>query len=171
MKNIIIALSLTFVGMGSYAQQGFKIGIQGGIPVGDFNNKVGVVIGVDAGYMYALGEVIDLGVTTGFIHGFPEKFQTGTVLADLPNVQFVPIAGSIRLWPSNSFSLGVDVGQAFGINDGNKGGLYYRPLIGFLLGPQTELNLSYTGINLEGDSWSTANIGILYTFEASRGRR
>ncbi|MGB5818395.1 MAG: hypothetical protein WBG90_02845 [Saonia sp.] len=165
MKHIILVFTLSFLGMGLYAQEGFKIGIQGGLPFDDFNDEVGVVVGLDVGHMWALGEVVDLGVATGFIYGFQETFQTDTILTDLSDVQFIPLAGSIRIWPSDSFSLGVEGGQAFGINDGNEGGLYYRPVIGYLMGANTELNFSYTTIELEDRSWTTVNLGVLYTFK------
>ncbi len=165
MKRVLVTLALLLVGMQLSAQQGFKIGIQGGLPLGDFNDKVGVVVGLDVGYMWALGEVVDLGITAGYIHGFPEKFRAETVPSDLPSVQFLPVAGSVRIWPSNSFSFGADAGQALGISEDNDGGLYYRPIIGFLLGASTELNISYTGVNLDGTSWTTANLGILYTIQ------
>ena len=140
------------------------------MPIDDFNDEVAIVVGLDAGYMYALGEVVDVGIMTGFVHGFAETFHTDTVLTDLPNVQFVPAAGSIRIWTSNSFSFGVDGGYALGINDGNEGGLYYRPVIAFLMGPKTEVNLSYTGVQLEDKLWSTANFGVIYTFTSRRSR-
>lgn len=170
MRNIFFTAVFSLFCIGIYAQEGFKIGIQGGLPFGDFDDQVALFIGFDTGYMYALNKTVDIGVTTGFIHGFAETFHTETVLVDLPDVQFVPLAGSFRIWPSNSFSIGADVGQAFGINDGNDGGLYYRPLIGFLMGPKTEVNLSHTGIRLDDQSWSTINFGVVYTFTSRRSR-
>lgn len=104
----------------------------------------------------------------GYIHGFPEKFDSGGI--DLPSVQFLPMAASVRIWPSNSFSFGIDGGYALGLNDGNDGGVYYKPILGFLFGPQTEISLSYTGIAVDGFEWATANIGILYTFPENRFR-
>ncbi|MGY8914779.1 MAG: hypothetical protein ACKVJF_06810, partial [Flavobacteriales bacterium] len=59
---------------------------------------------------------------------------------------------------------GVDGGQALGINKDNDGGLYYRPQIGYLVDSNAELNLSYTAIELDGKTWTTINIGLLYTF-------
>ncbi|MEK6154049.1 hypothetical protein WIW50_12340 [Flavobacteriaceae bacterium 3-367] len=168
MKHIFFVFFLSVMGLGMHAQQGFKVGIQGGLPFNDFNDEVGVVVGADVGYMWALGEVVDLGVSAGYIHGFAETFQTGTVLTGLSDVQFVPLAASLRIWPSDSFSFGIDGGQALGINDGNDGGLYYRPLIGFLLGAKTELNFSYTTIDLDDRSWTTVTLGILYTFTPKR---
>jgi len=162
MKRSILLL-LFLIGTGLHAQQGFKIGLNGGLPVNqEVNDIVSLVAGADLGYHYALGEVVDAGIMTGFINGFPEKFDSGG--ADLPNVQFLPLAASFRIWPSNSFSFGGDLGYALGLNDGNEGGFYYKPLIGYLMGAQTEVSLSYTGIAVEGLSWATVNLGVIYTF-------
>jgi hypothetical protein len=163
MKRLLWALAFALLTFGVQAQQGFKIGLHGGIPIqGEVNEVVSLVAGADLGYLFALGEVVDAGIMTGFINGFPEKFDAGG--ADLPHVQFAPVAGSFRIWPSNSFSFGADVGYALGLNAGNDGGLYYRPVLGYLMGPRTEVNLSYTGIDTPGQPWATVTLGVLYTF-------
>jgi hypothetical protein len=168
MKRFVLSL-LLIIGTGLYAQQGFKIGLNGGLPINqEVNDVVSLVAGADLGYHYALGEVVDAGIMTGFINGFPEKFDSGG--ADLPNVQFLPLAASFRIWPSNSFSIGGDIGYALGLNEGNDGGFYYKPLVGYLMGAQTEVSLSYTGIAVEGLSWATVNLGVLYTFPEGRRR-
>lgn len=165
MKKVLITFVLAFLGMGLYAQKGMKLGIHGGLPLDEFQDQLSLVAGVDLGYRWGLSEVIDLGVMVGFVNGFPEKYDQELFAEDLPNIQFMPLAASIRFWTSNSFSFGGDVGQAIGINDGNEGGLYYRPTIAYLMGAQTEVNLSYTGIALDGTTWSTINLGVLYTFD------
>lgn len=169
MKNAwftLFLLAVTYV----HAQEGIKVGIHGSLPIGDNQDVTSLAAGVDLGYMFALGEVVDLGIMVGFINGFPEKYDQEPGAPDLPHVQFLPIAGSIRLWPSNSISLGGEIGQAIGLNDGNEGGLYYKPTLGYLLGTLTELNLSYTGIQVDEARWATVNLGILYTFP-TRPRR
>ncbi len=150
------------------SQEGFKIGAHGGIPLGDVNDQIGIVIGADVGYLWAPNKIFDLGVKAGIIHGFPETFRAETVSVKLPSVQFAPIAGSVRIWAAKSFSFGGDVGHAIGLNDGNKGGFYYRPQIGFQVGPQSEINLSYTAIDLGDTTWSTVTLGYVYTFLSAR---
>lgn len=165
--NRMLIILLLLMGTGMHAQQGFKIGLNGGLPVSqEANDAVSLVAGADIGYHHALGEVVDAGIMTGFLNGFPEKYDVGGV--DLPHVQFLPLAASFRIWPSNSFSFGGDAGYAFGLNEGNEGGFYYKPLIGYLMGAQTEISLSYTGIAAEGLSWATVNFGVMYTFPQSR---
>ena len=166
MKNFITAsllcLSLSLLS----AQEGLKIGIQGGLPLGDFDRQVSLVLAADLGYMWALGEVVDLGPAVGFINGFTDNFNED-LGADLPNVQFLPLAASIRVWPSNNFSFGIDGGYAVGINSGNNGGLYGRPIIGYLLGAQSEINLSYTHVSLEDVNWGSVTLGLLFTIKVS----
>ena len=165
MIKTILALAFTFLGMGLNAQEGLKVGIHAGLPIDDFNDEISLMAGLDLGYMWALGEVVDLGVNTGLIYGFKESFQSDAVVSGLTDVQFVPLAASLRIWPSNSFSFGVDGGYGIGLNKGNEGGIYYRPIIGYLMGPMTEINLSYTGIQLENRTWNTVSLGFLHTFE------
>lgn len=171
MKNLITLLIVLLAGFSLFAQQGFKLGIHGAVPIGDNKDFVSLALGIDAGYMYPLGEVVDVGLMVGFINGFPEKYNQELGAPDLPNVQFIPLAASIRLWPSNSVSFGGEVGTAIGINDGNDGGFYYKPTIGYLVGAQTEVSLSYVGIAVKNADWATINLGILYTFPPKWQRR
>lgn len=150
------------------SQEGFKIGAHGGIPLGDFNNQIGIVIGADIGYLWSPNKVFDLGLKSGIIHGFPETFKAETISVKLPSVQFVPVVASVRIWAAKSFSFGGDVGHAFGLNKGNEGGFYYRPQIGFQVGPQSEINFSYTAIDLGEATWSTVTLGYVYTFLSAR---
>ena len=168
MRSIYLAIICIFLGMGLQAQEGFKIGIQGGLPIDDFNDEVSLMAALDVGYLWALNEVVDLGVATGFINGFKETFDSQEIVGDLPNMQFIPLAASVRVWPSNSLSFGGEAGQALGINEGNDGGFYYRPILGYLMGPYTEVNFSYTTIDLDGVKWNSVNLGILYTFPSKR---
>ncbi|HUH46552.1 MAG TPA: hypothetical protein VLZ54_05310 [Arenibacter sp.] len=164
MKRTILALLFVLIGISLYGQRGMKIGIHGGLPLNEFKEETSIMLGLDLGYRFALGEVVDFGIMTGYIYAFPEKYHLDYGV-DLPSIQFVPLTGSVRIWPSNSFSLGVDAGQAIGINEGNEGGFYYRPTLGYLMGAQAEVNVSYTGIQLEGRSWATVSLGIFYTFD------
>lgn len=171
MKKLLFVCILVFTTYSVSAQEGFKLGIQGGLPFNDFNSVTGVVVAADAGYMFALGEVVDLGVSAGYIYGFPETFKAGSDEIDLPSIQWAPFAASMRVWTSNSFSFGGKIGYALDLGDATEGGLYYRPIIGYLMSSKTELNISYTGIQLENANWSTITLGIQYTFDSGRSLR
>ncbi len=165
---------LSCFGITLSAQEGFKLGAYGGIPLGDFNDLVGLVVGADVGYAWAPNKVFDLGIKTGIVHGFPETFRDEVERVKLPSIDFLPVALSVRVWPGKSFSFGGDVGTAVGLNDGNDGGFYYRPQVGFQVGAGSEINLSYSVIETDPDTWSTVTVGFSYTFLSARtlrGRR
>lgn len=171
MKKVIVLLTLCFFGLSSSAQEGFKIGAHGGIPLGEFNDLVGLVVGAEIGYMWAPNKIFDLGIKTGIVHGFPETFRDEVIREKLPSVDFLPAAISVRVWPGKSFSFGGDVGYAIGLSDGNEGGLYYRPQIGFQVGAGSEINFSYSAIQNDPDTWSTVTVGFVYTFLSARTLR
>ena len=168
LKILVLVLFFTLSCATVSAQEGFKIGAHGGIPLGDLNDQIGIVIGADIGYLWAPNKIFDLGIKAGILHGFPETFKAETVRVKLPSVQFAPIAVSLRIWPAKSFSIGGDVGHAIGLNKGNDGGFYYRPQIGFQVGPQSEINVSYSAIDLGEATWSTVTVGYVYTFLSAR---
>ncbi|MDT7830017.1 outer membrane beta-barrel protein [Pricia sp. S334] len=169
--QLLPLLLLTLIFTTASSQEGFKIGAHGGIPIGDFNDRIGVVVGADIGYMWAPNKIFDIGLKAGIVHGFPERFRAESVSIKLPSLQFAPIAASIRIWAAKSFSFGGDVGQAFGLNEGNDGGFYYRPQIGIQTGPQSEVNFSYTGIDIGDRTWNTITLGYTYTFLSARHYR
>tara|TARA_B100001146_G_scaffold225077_1_gene246269 strand:+ start:156 stop:674 length:519 start_codon:yes stop_codon:yes gene_type:complete len=168
MKRIVFLILICLSFSKISAQEGFKLGLQAGLPVGDFNERIGVVIGADTGYMWAPNKTFDLGIKAGFIHGFSEEFREGTILEDLPSFQFLPLAGSVRIWPGKTFSFGADVGQALGLNKSNDGGFYLRPQVGFQVGPQSEVNFSYTSIDVNDEKWNTITLAYVYTFLSAR---
>ena len=55
MKKIFATLIFATLSTGMFAQEGFKIGLQGGIPLGDFDDQLSLVVALDVGYMWALG--------------------------------------------------------------------------------------------------------------------
>ncbi len=88
MQKNLIALMFLLLGSGIFAQEGFKLGFHGGLPINDFNDAVTLTLGLDVGYMYAVNETIDVGISTGFINGFAERFSSEAIEADFPDVQF-----------------------------------------------------------------------------------
>ena len=156
------------IGFGVQAQEGFKAGVNLGLPVGDAGDASNFSVGVDAVYHWEVSDAFYAGVATGFTNAFgkTETFSDGGITAEIEfeDVQFLPIAASGRFAASEDFKVGADLGYAVGISDGNDGGFYYRPIVGYNVAEKIELNLSYTGISLDGGTWSTINLGVLFAF-------
>lgn len=168
---VLVIITLVTVSFSSMAQRvdrtNFKAGIHGGVPFGDISDYSNFELGLDVGYHWALSELIDVGLATGFMNAFinNDSVDVGPVTAegDFPNIQYVPAAAAFRLYPTYDFKLGADVGYAIGINDGNTGGFYLRPIIGVNVSSNTELNISYVKISDDYD-FSMAALGILFLF-------
>ncbi len=172
MRGIYLIIVFVFLGFSAQSQNvdrtNFRAGLNGGIVTGDFSEAYSLVLGVDLYQHWGISKTIDLGVTTGFSNAFGEKQEVsaGAVLieTEFDNLQFIPVAGSVRIYPTTGFKLGGDVGYAIGINEGNEGGFYYRPSLGIDINSgTTELNVSYLAVN--GDvTYSSVLFGLLFLF-------
>ena len=160
-KLVIIAVFAVF-GFSAQAQEGFKAGVNLGLPVGDAGDVSGFSIGLDVLYHWAVSDEFNAGIATGFTNAFGKSIDAGIASFDVPDVQFIPVAASGRFSLTDEFSAGADLGYAIGINDGNDGGFYYRPIVGYGVSDNVEVNLSYTGISIDGFTWSTINLGVLF---------
>lgn len=162
MKKVLV-VALALIGFSMNAQDGFKLGANLGLPVGDAGDVSGFSVGLDAQYMFETAGEFDLGVATGFTNSFGKTIGDSEFSIEIDDVQFLPLAGVARYKASEEFSIGTDLGYALGINDGNDGGFYYRPTVGYAVSEGIEINASYTGISLDGGTWSTVNLGVLFS--------
>ncbi|WP_108425440.1 hypothetical protein [Flagellimonas amoyensis] len=168
---VLVIIALVAISFTSTAQRvdrtSFKGGVHAGLPVGDASDFSSFSLGVDLGYHWGVSELIDAGIVTGFINAFGSEVEYTegpiTVSGNFGDIQFVPVAGALRLYPSYDFKLGADVGYAVGINEGNDGGLYLRPMMGYNITGNTELNVSYINVSNDGN-FSMVALGILFLF-------
>lgn len=168
MRIFIVLVIMVATSLSLQAQRvdrtNFRAGINGGLVVGDFSEAYSFTLGVDLYHHWGVSREIDLGIATGFSNAFGETQEAGSIQAEFDNVQYVPLAGSVRIYPTSGFKFGADVGYALGVNSGNEGGFYYRPSIGIdMNGGTKEFNISYFAVN--GDAtFSTVLAGFLILF-------
>lgn len=169
-KTFLVALAVCIASFASWGQvdrTNFKAGLNAGLPVGDAGDASSFSIGVDAAYHWGVSELLDVGLATGFINAFGDTQTISgggvTIEAEFEDIQFLPVAASVRIYPTYHFKFGADAGYAVGINDGNEGGFYYRPLIGYNITGNTELNVSYMAVSNDG-TFAIATLGVLFLF-------
>lgn len=145
----------------------FRAGFHAGLPVGDASDISSFSIGVDLNYHWGVSKTLDFGFATGFINAFGKTETVSSdfieIELDFADVQFLPIAGSTRVYITPDFKFGGDIGYAIGINEGNDGGLYYAPMMGVQISPSTELALSYRAVSNDG-TFSVLTAGVLFLF-------
>ena len=161
MKKTVLVFALLLSGLAVQAQEGFNLGINFGLPVGDAGEISSFSLGIDANYLWNVADSFDAGVATGFTNAFGKSEEILGIDVEFDDVQFLPLAAAGRYHVTDRFRVGADLGYAVGLNDGNDGGFYYRPMVGYGITDRIEANLSYTGISLDGITWSTVVLGFM----------
>ena len=157
MKRLVLIMCFALIGSTAVqAQSGLRVGANIGLPVGDIEEVSNFQAGADLAYMVGVADLISLGPKIGYTRFFMDEDDFGGLEVDDP--AFLPIAATGRV-SLVGFFVGTDLGYAVGLNDGNDGGFYYRPHVGFSLG-LIGLIGSYTGISRDGGSIGSVNIGI-----------
>ncbi|WP_223033535.1 outer membrane beta-barrel protein [Hanstruepera marina] len=158
MKKLLLVAVFTVFSLTSVkAQEGFSIGAFIGLPVADGGDFATFSIGVDATYQFSINEKFSVGPTVGFSHSFGDEYFG----LDYDDTQFLPIAGAGRFYINEMFTVGLDLGYAVGINDGNDGGFYFRPMFGYNINERIQLNASYRGVSSSYDDTYYIN-GTVY---------
>ena len=161
MKKTVLFIALLISGLAVQAQEGFNLGINFGLPTGDASDISSFSLGIDANHLWSVADSFDAGVATGFTNAFGKTQEILGFDVDFDDVQFLPLAAAGRFHASDRFRVGADLGYAIGLNDGNDGGFYYRPLVAYGITEKIEANFSYTGISLDGGTWSTLVLGFM----------
>ena len=168
-KNTLLLVILALVGLTAMAQSvdrsNFKAGVLAGMPVGDASDYSTFALGLDVAHHWGVSELIDAGIATGFIHAFGESnsLGDGAITYKFEDIQFIPVAAALRIYPTYEFKFGADVGYALALNENMDGGFYIRPSIGYNITGNTELNVSYMSISNDWE-FSMVAVGLLFLF-------
>ena len=160
MKKILFVAFLAIAGLGTInAQQGvLNGGFNVGLPTGDSDDGYSFVLGGELNYMYPVADGFTLGPSVQYTHFFGKEFQG----FDVPDASFLPLSAAARFNVSEKFVVGANLGYALGLSDGLDGGFYYRPLVGYKIGDTTQLNLSFSGISMDGATASNVSLGVMF---------
>ena len=174
MKKLFLTGALALFGLmnAQKTESGIRLGVNAGIPVGDFGKLTTFTAGVDLAYLYPLTENFRLGVATGYSHYFGKKTKTDLILVTLknevPDVGIIPVAATAEftLGDSNVF-LGADLGYAFFTKKDFKnenGSFYYQPKLGYSFDKRHDLYFSYKGFTRNNANAGSINLGYAYNF-------
>ncbi len=171
MKKLILSgLAIFTFGLASAQDDAgsFKVGAHIGIPVGDFDEVFSFNAGADVAYMFPVAENFKAGATTGytFYSGKEYTFSDGVNEVKIKggNGAFIPLAATAQYSIMEMLYLGLDLGYAIYVGDGEgDGGFYYQPKIGYQM-EKIEIYLGYKGISLDSSTLSSVNLGLAYKF-------
>lgn len=174
MKKLFLTGALALFGLMSAqkTESGFRLGVNAGLPVGDFGKLTTFTAGVDVAYLYPLAENFRLGVATGYSHYFGKKTKTDLILVTLknevPDVGVIPVAATAEfVFGDSNVFLGADLGYAFFTKKDFKnenGSFYYQPKLGYSFDKRHDLYFSYKGFTRNNASAGSINLGYAYNF-------
>lgn len=160
MKKFILVCALFLGAFSANAQ--FTASVNAGIPVGDVDDYSSFALSGDVTYSFPTASDLKFGVSAGFLNYFGKDYEVLGTEVEAESIQFLPVAGSLSLRLTDRLYAGSKLGYAFGINDGNDGGFYYKPMLGFMIGDTTSLSLSYEGVSDDGNSVNNIGLGLIF---------
>ena len=161
MKKLFLVGALALFGAMNAQKGNFKLGAHVGFPTGDVAEATNFVLGVDATYMFPVATNFELGVATGYSAFLGKKIEGYKV----PTLSLIPVAASAAYKLTPEFSIGADLGYGFLSWDGESdGGFYYQPKLTYTLQEKHGLTLGYQGVTKDGVTFSSVNLGYVYTF-------
>ncbi len=117
--------------------------------------------GVTTGYSFYSGK--DITISDDF-NTIQQRAVADDSMSFKVNAAFIPIAASAQYSIMEMLYLGIDLGYAIYVGDGDgDGGLYYQPKIGYQM-DKIEVYLGYKGISENSNTLSSVNLGAAYKF-------
>lgn len=159
-KLSLIAIIAIFSFSTVNAQGNFNAGVNVGLPTGDVSDAYSFAIGLEVNYLFEVSDEFEAGPSASFVNFFGD-----TVFGfEIEDASFLPIGGAARYNVSDKVVLGADLGYAVGISpDGNDGGFYYRPMVGYNITDTIMLQATYSGVSVDGGTFSAFGVGGVFS--------
>ncbi|SEB42868.1 hypothetical protein SAMN04489761_0656 [Tenacibaculum sp. MAR_2009_124] len=154
MKKFLVAAIMLF-GLAVNAQEGeLNVGGTIGLPVGDASDAFDVTGSIEANYLFSVSEKFKVGPSVSYVHFNGEG----------ADVAFLPLAAAARYSVSDKFIVGADLGYGIGVRpEGNDGGFYYRPMVGYKVTDKITLHANYSAVNVS----QSVDLGVFGSVSAS----
>lgn len=173
MKKLFLTGALALFGLmnAQKTEPGFRLGVNAGLPVGDFGKAYSFTAGADVAYLYPLAENFRLGVATGYSHYFGKKYDLGLfgMSYRVPDFGAIPVAATAEfIFGNSNVFLGADLGYAFFTKTeergADSGSFYYQPKLGYSFDKRHDLYFSYKGFTKNSANAGSLNLGYAYNF-------
>lgn len=161
MKKITILAVLFCAVINMFSQEKeLNIGINGGFTIGNIEPQSSIAFGADANYLFDWYEDFKVGPTIGVTYFLPKE-ENGVK----PDARmYIPIGASIRFQSiDDAFFIGGELGYAIGITpSGDKGGIFFKPMVGYNVSESIKLNLFYAGVKKRQPTFGYIGLGLSF---------
>jgi hypothetical protein len=172
MKKVLLLLTvLCGLSISSFAQSSkeggkFSIGVEAGVPLGDYKDVTNFVIGGSLKYDHPIAE----GTFVTLSAGYSKFLSNDDAKADGFKFYGIPVKAGLKHFFAEGFYGEAQVGAAFtktsveGFGSTSKTAFAYAPGIGYAFGGGVDLGVRYEGWSLSGGTASQIAARLAFSF-------
>jgi hypothetical protein len=173
MKKVFFILALTAASFAGFAQDGgkalrFSVGVEAGLPVGDWSDYTSFAIGGSVQGDYFVAPDLALTLNAGYLSLSPKTITVAGVSYKGESTGIIPVMAGIRYFFSPNFYGSAQLGAAFGTESGAGTAFAYAPGIGYKFTDNFDAMVKYQGFSSKVDDVSVSNsligLRVAYTF-------
>ncbi|AWX44388.1 hypothetical protein HME9304_01388 [Flagellimonas maritima] len=138
------------------------LGVHDGVTLGGLATAI-VAFSVWISITCTITRRIFEGATTGFSNFLGKAETVAGIEIDNDDLQFIPLAASIRFRLLKNLCVGPDIGYAIPLNDGGDGGFYLSQRVSYVFNNGLILYAGYRSIALE-DNLASVQFGLGFAF-------
>lgn len=160
MKKLLLFAAVVVLSFTTAHSQSLNLGVSASFPVGDSADGYNFGAQADFSYLFEINESFHVGPMASLLYYNGDEMEIpGVGSFEIDSALFLPIGGSARFL-LEEFFFGADLGYGIGLSpDGNDGGFFYRPKVGYDFGSLAAI-LSYSGVSMDGGTFSSVNVGV-----------
>ena len=152
----IMSITLFLCAIYMSAQDGLRLGLNAGIPLGSRGDFASFVANIDIEYDWAVSETVAAGIGTGVT-----VYSGKDMFADF---KYLPVMASADVSLSDAFSLGGDAGYGISLESGIDGAFTYRFLARYMLSEHFDVTGRFNAFAGNGGTLTNTSIGLGYRF-------
>lgn len=152
MRKLLLFAVFAFLSLTVSAQDGLRIGVNAGIPVGDADIFSSFAGSIDVDYDWEVSNDVNVGVGTGLGNYFGKDGIDG--------FSYLPIVASGDVNISDTVSAGANVGYAISLESGGGGDLTWRLQVRLEISDEFDAQAIYDNISGDGITFSYIGVGF-----------
>lgn len=154
MKKLLLFVTIAVLAITNVtAQNHFRAGLNGGIPIGDAGDLATFAIAVDLGYILEISDDFEAGVESGYTHYFGKD--------NFGDFKFIPLNGIANYDLTEDFSAEGGAGIAISLQTGGGTDLYWKFGFAYDVDEDSDVSLSYRSVS-GGNGFSVDGIFLGY---------
>ncbi len=152
MRKLLLALFFVGTTTTIFAQDELNVTLSGGLPTGKIKDVSKMAFAGDINYLFQVSDHLKMGPSVTYAY-FNAKNK------DVDALMFLPVGISAKFMSSNErFFVGTDLGYGLPLGkDNKKGGVYFKPYLGYNVSDVVKVSLSYSGIPFYSGEKAGAN--------------